>query len=112
MDWHDWHAAYDDPSSALNQRLRAVQGQIRAGLDRSPAGPVKVISTAGLSRLEVVTGDAALTGHYRDLDPAPAATRPGAAGLRLVRGARVRAAGGLGPGRRLRRRGAPIHRCP
>jgi hypothetical protein len=111
-DWHDWHAAYGDPNSALNQRLRAVQGQIRAGLDRSPAGPVKVISicagqghdligalaghprrgdvtarlvemdprnaraaaqaisAAGLSQLEVVTGDAALTGHYQGLAPA------------------------------------------
>jgi hypothetical protein len=112
MDWHDWHAAYDDPGSALTQRLHAVQAQLRAGLDRSPAGPVRVISmcagqghdvigalaghprrggtrarlveldphnatvaaqsagAAGLSQVEVLTGDAALTDHYQGLAPA------------------------------------------
>lgn len=112
MDWLDWHAAYDDPGSGLSQRLRAVRGQVRAGLDRSPAGPIQVISmcagqgrdvigalaghprrgdvrarlveldprnaaaaagaasAAGLSQVEVVTGDAALTDHYQGLVPA------------------------------------------
>lgn len=112
MDWLDWHAAYDDPGSGLSQRLRAVQEQVRAGLDRSPAGPVRLVSmcagqgrdvtgvlaghprradtrarlveldpaiaaiaaqaadAAGLSQVEVVTGDAGLTDHYQDLVPA------------------------------------------
>lgn len=112
MDWHDWHAAYDDPGSALTQRLHAIQAQLRAGLDHSPAGPVAVISmcagqghdvigalaghprggdisarlveldprnatiaaqaagAAGLSQVEVLTGDAALTDHYQGVAPA------------------------------------------
>jgi len=30
MDWYAWHDHYDDPNSGLAQRLRAVQGQVRA----------------------------------------------------------------------------------
>jgi hypothetical protein len=112
VDWLGWHAAYDDPSSGLTQRLRAVQEQVRAGLDRCPAGPVALISmcagqghdvidalaghprrgdtrarlveldprnaaiaeraarAGGLSGVEVITGDAALTDQYLDLAPA------------------------------------------
>jgi hypothetical protein len=44
MDWQAWHQRYDDPGSALSQRLEAVQAQVRAALDRAPAGPVPVIS--------------------------------------------------------------------
>jgi hypothetical protein len=44
MDWQAWHTKYDDPESALSRRLEAVQAQVRAALDRAPAGPVPVIS--------------------------------------------------------------------
>jgi predicted RNA methylase len=112
MDWQAWHEDYDNPDSRLAQRLRIVQERIRAALDTSPPGPLRVISVcagqgrdllgvladhprrtdvlarlvelderntdaaraavraAGRNGIEVVTGDAALTGHYRDLAPA------------------------------------------
>jgi hypothetical protein len=57
VDWHEWHADYDRPDSSLAQRLRAVQAQIRAALDSSPPGPLRVISLcAGQGRdlLEVL----------------------------------------------------------
>ncbi len=44
MDWHGWHADYDRPGSALARRLRAVQAQVRAALDDSPPGPLRVLS--------------------------------------------------------------------
>ena len=43
-DWHEWHAAYDNPGSGLARRLAWVQDQVRAALDAAPAGPVRVIS--------------------------------------------------------------------
>jgi Putative methyltransferase len=111
-DWETWHRDYEDPGSALTQRLAAVQGQIRAALDAAPPGPLHAISlcagqgrdligvlarhprradvvarlveldpriaavarqaaqAAGLSQVEVVTGDAALTDQYAGLVPA------------------------------------------
>lgn len=35
--WVQWHKAYEDPSSGLSQRLRAVQSMVRAALDEVPA---------------------------------------------------------------------------
>jgi hypothetical protein len=112
MDWQAWHDDYDLPDSPLARRLRVVQEQVRAALDRSPSGPLRVISlcagqghdllgvlaghprrvdvrarlveldarntaaaletarAAGLSQVEVVTADAALTDHYRGMVPA------------------------------------------
>jgi hypothetical protein len=58
MDWQTWHDDYDRPDSRLAQRLRAVQTQIRAILDTSPTGPLRVISLcAGQGRdlLEVLS---------------------------------------------------------
>jgi hypothetical protein len=43
-DWVAWHGRYDDPSSGLAQRLRAVQGRIGAALDRVGPGPIRVVS--------------------------------------------------------------------
>jgi ubiquinone/menaquinone biosynthesis C-methylase UbiE len=57
MDWSTWHDEYDLPESPLARRLVAVQNQIRAALDRSSAGPLRVISLcAGQGRdlLEVL----------------------------------------------------------
>jgi hypothetical protein len=111
-DWDAWHRDYDDPDSALAQRLAAVQRQIRAALEVAPPGPLHAISlcagqgrdligvlarhprradvvarlveldpriadvarraaqAAGLSQVEVVTADAALTDHYAGMVPA------------------------------------------
>ena len=43
-DWLEWHGPYDDPSSELSRRLRAVQGLVAAALDASPPGPVDLVS--------------------------------------------------------------------
>jgi Putative methyltransferase len=43
-DWAAWHADYDDPSSFLNVRLRAVQERLAQAIDASPAGPVQLVS--------------------------------------------------------------------
>ncbi|RLK54594.1 SAM-dependent methyltransferase [Actinokineospora cianjurensis] len=51
MDWQTWHDDYDDPTSTLSRRLRAVQGQIVAFLDAAPPGPISVLSLcAGQAR--------------------------------------------------------------
>ncbi|MGH3403494.1 MAG: class I SAM-dependent methyltransferase family protein [Streptosporangiaceae bacterium] len=59
-DWAEWQArAYDDPSSALRERLRRVQGYLSQAIDRAPAGPVRLVSLcAGQGRdvLHVVPG--------------------------------------------------------
>jgi len=65
MDWRTWHDQYDHPGSVLARRLQVVQAQVRAALDRSPSGSVRVISLcAGQGRdvLEV------LPGHPRERD--------------------------------------------
>jgi hypothetical protein len=74
-DWHEWHAAYDNPASGLARRLRWVQDQIRAALDAAPAGPLRVISLcAGQGRdLIGVLADhpraADVTARLVELDP-------------------------------------------
>jgi hypothetical protein len=111
-DWYAWHDGYDQPGSALAQRLACVREQIRGALDTAPPGALRAISLcagqgrdligalaghprradvtarlveldprntevaqrlaaeAGLPRLQIVTGDAALTSQYADLVPA------------------------------------------
>jgi hypothetical protein len=75
MDWVDWHAGYDDPDSRLAHRLRIVQEQIRAGLDRLPPGPITMISIcAGQGRdvIEVLASHprrADVRGRLVELDP-------------------------------------------
>jgi hypothetical protein len=57
--WVGWHAAYDDPGSALSVRLRRVQAAVAEALDERPPGPVSVISLcAGQGRdvIDVVAG--------------------------------------------------------
>ena len=44
MDWHAWHAAYQDPSSPLSVRLRCVMRHLSAAIDQVPAGPVRLVS--------------------------------------------------------------------
>jgi hypothetical protein len=55
-DWHAWHAAYDDPASALSRRLGIVQDAIAAWLDERP-GELRAISACageGRDLLEVL----------------------------------------------------------
>ena len=43
-DWRAWHEGYDDPGSAISERLREVQQQVAGFLDAAPAGPIRVVS--------------------------------------------------------------------
>lgn len=43
-DWLEWHRRYDEPSSALAQRLQVVQDHVRQALHEAPPGPVRVVS--------------------------------------------------------------------
>jgi hypothetical protein len=43
-DWVAWHSEYEDPNSRLSQRVREVQKQLSAALERAPAGPIRLIS--------------------------------------------------------------------
>lgn len=57
MDWQRWHDDYDRPGSQLARRLQAVQSEVRAVLDASPPGSIRVVSLcAGQGRdlLEVL----------------------------------------------------------
>lgn len=78
-DWVQWHEDYADPSSALSQRLAAVQRQIRAYLDERPPGPVRLLSMcAGQGRdlLGVLTDHPRrhdVSGRLVELDPRLAA---------------------------------------
>jgi hypothetical protein len=97
-DWRAWHTGYDDPGSALSLRLRAVQLQVRAFLDRAPAGPVRVVSACSGLGLDLL---GALADHPRrhdvsgllvELDPELASrsaallAEAGLAGLEVLRG--------------------------
>src|SRR5271155_3216408 len=44
--WVRWHAPYEDPSSGLSQRLRAVQSMLGAALDEiAPRDPASATDT-------------------------------------------------------------------
>ena len=43
-DWLEWHRGYDDPVSALSQRLSIVQDYADAALRAMGAGPTRVLS--------------------------------------------------------------------
>jgi Putative methyltransferase len=64
-DWHDWHAAYDNPGSGLARRLSWVQDRIRAALDAAPAGPVRAISLCAGQGRDLI---GALADHPRARD--------------------------------------------
>lgn len=78
-DYVAWHQAYDDPTSDLSRRLRAVQGAITSWLDRTPGG-VRVLSVCagqGHDILGVLTerpGDRRrVNGTLVEIDPTNAA---------------------------------------
>lgn len=43
-DYLAWHHAYDDPASALSKRLRCVQREVGAALDRTAPAPMRLLS--------------------------------------------------------------------
>ena len=50
-DWLEWHGPYDVDGSPLQRRLAIVQQHLRDALDRSPAGPIRIVSVcAGQGR--------------------------------------------------------------
>lgn len=56
-DWDDWHRPYEDPDSALSQRLRVVQRHIAEHLDATAPAAVTVLSSCagdGRDLLEVL----------------------------------------------------------
>ncbi len=111
-DYQAWHDPYDDPTSALAERLRIVQRRLGKALSGAPPGPIRVLSMCagqgrdllgvlpqhprradvtavlieldprnvalareagvrpGLTSLEVIEGDAAMSGIYAPCVPA------------------------------------------
>jgi hypothetical protein len=73
--WVRWHQAYEDPVSPLSVRLRLVQDALRASIDATPAGPVRIVSLcAGQGRdvIDVVADHpraADITALLVELDP-------------------------------------------
>jgi hypothetical protein len=64
-DWLAWHAAYDDPSSALSARLRCVRSHLSDAVDRAPAGRVMLVSLCAGQGHDVI---GVLPGHPRRAD--------------------------------------------
>jgi len=64
-DWAAWQAPYDDPDSPLAQRLQEVRRQVSAGLDRAPAGPMRLLSLCAGRGLDVLP---VLASHPRGHD--------------------------------------------
>lgn len=78
-DYVAWHDAYEDPRSALSQRLRVVRSLIVGVLDVAPPGPVRFVSLCA-GQGDDVLGVAAthergadLVGRLVELDPTNAA---------------------------------------
>jgi hypothetical protein len=93
-DWAAWHAPYDDPASPLSQRLGAVRAQVALGLERAPAGPVRLLSLCAGRGLDVLPLLAAhprgadVRGRLVELDPrnAAAARADAPAAVEVVEG--------------------------
>jgi len=64
-DWHDWHGGYDDPSSEMSGRMRAVRAHVADVVRAAPPGPVTVVSICGGEGREVI---GALVDHPRKAD--------------------------------------------
>ncbi|HUR52475.1 MAG TPA: class I SAM-dependent methyltransferase [Mycobacteriales bacterium] len=78
-DWRAWHEGYDDPSSPLSLRLRAVQDAIRTFLATAQPRPLRVASACSglgldlLGALEDHPRRGDVTGRLVELDPELAA---------------------------------------
>lgn len=81
IDWHDWHAAYDDAESGLALRLRTVRRRIGEWLERAPEpadGRLRVLSMYAGQGRDVIE---ALRGHpRRDVVPVHLAVVAGVLG--------------------------------
>jgi hypothetical protein len=62
MDWVAWHAAYDDPSSPLNARLRCVRQHLADAIDQAPLGRISLVSLCAGEGRDVI---GVLPGHPR-----------------------------------------------
>jgi hypothetical protein len=101
--WVRWHQPYEDPSSNLSRRLRAVQAMVGSALDELPPldshpGPVRIVSLCAGQGRDVID---VVASHPRgrevsallvELDPALAAfarARAAAAGAGLAERIRI-----------------------
>jgi len=64
-EWVEWHRQYDEGDKLLAGRLKLVQERIREALDRSPAGPIRIISLCAGDGRDIL---GALEGHPRAND--------------------------------------------
>lgn len=90
VDWHAWHAGYDDPASSLSRRLDVVRQQITSVLDARPGAATQLVSICAGDGRDVLPVLA--VGHRNvhavlvELDPdLAAAARATATELRLER---------------------------
>ena len=68
-DYQAWHRDYDDPSSALSERLRLVQQRLRERLDAAAPGPLRLVSMCAGQGRDVIP---VLARHARRDDVAAA----------------------------------------
>jgi len=91
VDWERWHDAYE-PGGRLERRLACVQERIRDLLDRTPPGPIRVVSMcAGQGRdlLPVVAGHSRhedVGARLVELDPRNVAAMPRLSNVDVVCG--------------------------
>jgi hypothetical protein len=84
-DWAHWHTEYEDPASALSQRLAVVREQIVRALDRAAPGPLTLLSLCAGRGLDVLPVLAThprgrdVSGRLVELDPELAAAARAAA---------------------------------
>ncbi|HEY7175813.1 MAG TPA: class I SAM-dependent methyltransferase [Micromonosporaceae bacterium] len=64
-DWVAWHEQYDEPGSPLARRLDVVRHWIRVTLDKSPPGPLSVVSMVAGQGRDLIP---VLAAHRRRLD--------------------------------------------
>jgi hypothetical protein len=89
VDWQAWHSAYENPDSELGRRLALVQSQLRAALERAPAGPIRMISVCAGQGHDAI---GVLVDHPRRSDVSARLVELDAENVRLAQGA-ARAAG-------------------
>ena len=72
MDWHEWHTAYDDPTSSLSRRLAAVRAQLARVLALREELPTELISICAgdgrATRPVLAISAADVSAHLVELD--------------------------------------------
>jgi hypothetical protein len=84
VDWQAWHSPYEDPDSSLSRRLALVQTQLRAALERAPAGPLRLISMCAGQGHDAI---GALADHPRRADVSARLVELDAENVRLAQSA-------------------------